>query len=124
MAKEMTAADVLAFLASKGIENLDDLQAAAQNSVSDAAFHHLNEKVLAVPFTDEKNKPLPAGEQTARVEKWQQDLFDLAARMSFDFKSEVRNQRGRGTGQETVQQATIETPEGTLFVRLVNPVKK
>lgn len=117
MAKELSAADVAAFFASKGIELPAELATITTNEVADKA----NEVISAalVPFDESDAKARKAHNDLAT--KYQTDLFDLAHRFSSDFRSETNNV-GRGSARQN--KVTIETPDGTLFVRLSKTIAK
>lgn len=104
MAKELTAADVAAFLASKGMEVPEELNESLANEQRDAATEAISERLTE---SDEENDK--------RADEWTDRLFSLADGISEDFTSE-RNAVGRGFRLD--RKVQIETPNGTLFVRL------
>lgn len=117
MAKELSAADVAAFFAAKGLDLPEELTAAIENEKADEAFHRL---IKITP--EQENEKAPA--HTARVSEMQKNLFTLAETIENDWTAETVNQQGRGSGQVVRRQVMIETDQGTLFVRLARPVKK
>ena len=112
MSKEITAADVAAFFQAKGLDVPADVTAAIENAKADEAFHKV-EKVL-VPT-------IKSAKRTEKASEWQTILFDLAANMTRDFKSETVNQQGRGNAQVVRRQITVETESGTLYVKVWVP---
>lgn len=104
MAKEISAADVAAFLAAKGLTIPEDLTSAIENEKEDAAYH-----VIAGTLNDDvENETEYATDMQVRLFALAQDLYD-------NHKHEVRNV---GQGQKDQTMFTVETHAGTLFVRL------
>jgi len=108
MAKELTAADVAAFLAAKGMTLPEELTAAIENEKEDAAFH-----VLSATVSDDTE--MEESEVVDYVTDLQVRLFGLAQDIRDNHKHEVRNV---GQGQKDQTMFTVETHAGTLFVRL------
>ena len=103
MAAELTPAQVAEFLRAQGLTVPEDLEAKVQNSVADEACEVISDHLLA---DDTKREVSTA---------WQEELFDMAKRFRAEFKSQEKNV-GRGQAIETAM--TLETPDGTLFVRV------
>lgn len=117
MAKELTAADVAAFFAAKGLDVPEEISAAIENEKADNAFHRL---VKIMPEKENEKAP----EHTERVSEMQVNLFDLAQKIEEEWTAETVNQQGRGSGQIVRRQIMLETENGTLYVRLAQPVTK
>ena len=107
MAKEISALQVAEFLQAQGLAIPAELQERIDNAVSDAAWHKLNESVLK-------------GKKEKDVTAWQERLFSLAENMHSEFRQETKNV---GRGQMEEQSVSVDTPNGTLFVRLRREVE-
>lgn len=108
MAKEMTAADIAAWLESKGFSIPEDVAAARDNAVEDAAYAKVSEKMVR---DDDEN----ADHYNERVTTMQEILFDLSETMAAQVSGDQRNV-GRGT--KFVRVLEVDTHEGTLTVTL------
>ena len=113
MSKDITAKDVAAWLAAQGEEIPDKVKAAVENAKSDEAFHKIS-PMLRVTDTVKNEKAATA---------WQKAMFKTAKDMRAEFKSETRNQQGRGNAQVEVISVTVETEDGTLTTKLTRPVE-
>lgn len=121
MTKELSAADVAAFFASKGIELPAELAQITTNEIADRANEAIA-KVL-VPYAETGDKK--ADTVTRKVfnetaTAWQERTFEIAHDMSKAFVAETNNV-GRGKAEQ--RKVTVETPDGTLFLRLSKTVK-
>lgn len=103
MAKEMTAAEVAAWLADKGLPVPEDLQTKVANSKSDAA-----EETIASHLTESDEKKL-----VAAAEAWRKSLFDLSTKVASEFKGQEKNV---GQGRVFERYVEIETPDGAKFM--------
>ena len=119
MAK-IDALQVAAFLAEQGLEVPAELQAKIENAVADAAYHHLSERVV-VPLSDEDDNAKNRKARNETVTRWQEETFDLAARMVSDFRHETKNV---GRGQQVEWSASVDTPHGKLLLRLRKDVEE
>lgn len=115
---DITAKDVLAWLEANKVEDADALakaRAAVQNEKADEAFHKVSKALIE---TDTSKNEKSATE-------WQKRLFTLGTDVRREFKTETRNQQGRGNAQVEVSQISVETNDGTtVLVKVTKPVKK
>lgn len=107
MAKDLTPSEIAAALQAMGMQIPDELNAKVENAVADTA----EEKILS------RFENPDAKDVTKAAENWRKDLFDLAASFANSFKGEQRNV---GRGNRFVRVLEIETPNGTLVVKLSN----
>lgn len=118
MAKELSATELVAALIAAGFTPPEDLQAKADASLSDEAFHHLSDKVI-VKLSDEDDNAKNRKARNEKVTAWQERAFILAADMVNDFVSDTKNV---GRGQQIERFASLKTPNGTLVMRLRDDV--
>ena len=124
MAKEISAADVAAFFAARGVQVTEDisnaLSSVAENEIKDATYVAIRESMVPLSAEDEAKAP-ERKKFNERNTAWQERLFDLANDVHEQMVSEVRN---AGRGQNHHQEVSIETPNGRLYVKLTRAVEK
>ena len=103
MAKEMTAVEVAAWLASKGMAIPEDLQTKVANTVSDRAEEEITKHLSA---TDEKDRVMAA-------ELWRGEIFELAGTFAEAFKGQEKNV---GQGRVFERYVEVELPDGSKFM--------
>lgn len=107
MAKELSPAELAAALIAMGLPVPEELNEKVANSVEDAAVSAIADRLSV----EDENSEI--------AEKWQANLFDLAEQFHGEFKAETNNV---GRGKRIDRKVQIETPMGTLFVRLSKTV--
>lgn len=103
MAKEMTAAEVAAWLADKGLPVPEDLATKVANSKSDAA-----EEEIAKHLSEKDEKKI-----VAAAEAWRTELFALASKVASEFTGQEKNV---GQGRVFERYVEVETPDGHKFM--------
>ena len=102
-------------MAKAGIPASEELEAKIRLASLDEVFHHLSEKVI-LPLTEETDNAAGRKARNKVVQAWQDRLVTLAADVSTDFRVDPNKSVGRGKQSEWF--ASVETPNGTLVVRL------
>lgn len=113
--KTLSPAEIIAALESAGLPVSEELRVAAnekqENVKRDEAYVLVESKAVEI----EKESP---EERVTRIEGIVTALFGLSTSFSSNLTGETRNKPGQGIGTHVLRTVSVETPEGTLTVKL------
>lgn len=123
MAKEFTAAELMAMVQALGAKTMEDLESLASDTTKADAATAIETRLIdgsqtvdVESFNGDTNEI--ETETISLAESWADFFFDLSEKFVGDFSTETIDKPGRGSGKRHVTKVEVVTPRGTLFVRL------
>lgn len=123
MAKEFTAAELMAMVQALGAQTMEELEALASDTTKADAATAIESRLIngaqtvEVEVLNEETGETETETMTL-AESWADFFFDMTERFVGDFSTETIDKPGRGSGKRHVTKVEVITPRGTAFFRV------